>query len=104
MVVVCAPLQTLEQEVRENTMPTAPVLALLGVLLLVGGADNANTITDLRQALDAGEVDDLIITVVPMVLGEGVPLFAGVTQRHPLKFTGHYRYGGMVQLHARPAS
>jgi dihydrofolate reductase len=56
----------------------------------------------IRQALDAGEVDDLIITVVPRLLGEGVPLFAGVTQRHSLTFTGHYRYGSMIQIHARP--
>ncbi len=58
----------------------------------------------IRQALDAGKVDDLIVTMVPKLLGEGTPLFAGVTQRHSLEFTGHYRYGSMVQLHARPLS
>ena len=56
----------------------------------------------IRQALDAGEVDDLIITVAPHVLGEGTSLFSGVSQRHRLVFTGHYRYGAMLQIHARP--
>jgi dihydrofolate reductase len=57
----------------------------------------------IRQALDAGLIDHLIVTVVPVVLGEGVPLFAGASRRCPLEFTGHYRFGGgMVQLHARP--
>lgn len=56
----------------------------------------------IRQALDAGKVDDLIITMVPKLLGEGIPLFAGLTQRHSLKFTGHYRYGRMIQIHAHP--
>lgn len=57
-----------------------------------------------RQALDSGHVHDLIITLVPRVLGQGIPLFAGVTQRCSLEFTGHYRYGEWVQLHARPVS
>lgn len=58
----------------------------------------------IRQALDAGLVDHLIVTMVPVLLGEGHPLFAGVTRRHTLELTGHYRYGGnMVQIHARPA-
>lgn len=57
----------------------------------------------IRQALDAGLVDDLIVTLVPVVLGQGQPLFAGAQNRHQLEFTGHYRFGGtMVQLHARP--
>ena len=57
----------------------------------------------IRQALDAGLVDDLVVTMAPILLGEGHPLFAGVTARHRLEFTGCHRYAhGMVQLHARP--
>jgi dihydrofolate reductase len=56
-----------------------------------------------RQALDAGLVDDLILTLVPVVLGAGHPLFAGVRQRHTLEFVAQHDFGGgMVQLHYRP--
>lgn len=57
----------------------------------------------IRQALDAGLIDDMIITLVPVVLGEGHALFAGVSARHRLEFVSHVSYGGgMVQLRARP--
>jgi dihydrofolate reductase len=35
----------------------------------------------IRQAIDAELVDDATITVVPVILGRGVPLFAGVAAR-----------------------
>lgn len=57
----------------------------------------------IRQALDAGLVDDLIITVIPTVLGEGIPLFAGVAQRHAFELVSHDTHGdGLVQLRLRP--
>ena len=57
----------------------------------------------IRQALDAELVDDLIVTLVPVVLGAGQPLFAGVRKRHRFEFSGHYNFeGGLVQLRARP--
>jgi dihydrofolate reductase len=56
----------------------------------------------IRAALDAGLVDELVVTVVPKALGEGVPLFAGVARRHDFEFTGHHSLEGMVQLHMRP--
>ena len=57
----------------------------------------------IRQALDAGLVDDLIVTLVPELLGQGHPLFAGLEQRRSLEFTGHYPFGpGLLQIHARP--
>lgn len=37
-----------------------------------------------RQALDAGLVDEITLTVVPVVLGAGVPLFAGIAKQHRL--------------------
>jgi dihydrofolate reductase len=56
----------------------------------------------IRQILDAGLIDDMIVTIAPHILGRGHPLFAGTAAPHRLEFTGHYRYGaGMVQLHAR---
>lgn len=53
----------------------------------------------IRAALDADLVDRATVTVVPVVLGAGVPLFAGATRRHPLELEGARPIGaGMVQL------
>ena len=38
-----------------------------------------------RQALDAGLVDEVTLTLVPVVLGAGVPLFAGCAGRHAMQ-------------------
>ncbi len=52
-----------------------------------------------RQALDAGVLDALTVTVVPIVLGRGIPLGAGVRARHPLALRASRNLaGGMVQL------
>lgn len=57
----------------------------------------------IRQALDADLIDDLVVTIAPVVLGSGHPLFAGVQRRRRLTVVSHRDYpGGMVQLHARP--
>ncbi len=56
----------------------------------------------IRQALDAGLVGELVVTMVPVVLGAGHPLFAGATQRHHFEFVQHGRYGSMLQYTLRP--
>ncbi len=57
----------------------------------------------IRAALDAGVVDDLVVTMVPLVLGTGHPLFAGVEQRHRFEVKSHHdMVPGMVQLHLVP--
>ncbi len=38
----------------------------------------------IRQAMDANLVDEICITIVPVVLGHGTPLFSGVANRKPL--------------------
>ena len=53
----------------------------------------------IRQALDAELVDEITVTVVPVVLGEGVALFAGTSHRHELELTANRDLGaGLVQL------
>jgi dihydrofolate reductase len=57
----------------------------------------------IRQVLDAGLVDELIITVISKILGEGVPLFAGSEKQHRLVLTGHRKLSpDMVQLSYEP--
>jgi dihydrofolate reductase len=60
--------------------------------------------TLVRAALEAGRVDELVVTVVPIVLGAGKPLFAGLARRVALEVISHRDYGrGMLQLTLRPA-
>lgn len=53
----------------------------------------------IRQFLDAGVVDRVILTVFPIVLGSGVPLFEGLARDHRLKFVSAESFpSGIVQL------
>jgi len=53
----------------------------------------------IRQALDAGLVDEVTITLVPVVLGAGHPLFAGAAGRHRFSLVAHRPLpGGLMQL------
>src|SRR5690606_41533469 len=53
----------------------------------------------IRQALDAGLVDEMIVTLCPVVLGAGHPLFAGASRRHALELERARELpGGLVQL------
>lgn len=56
----------------------------------------------IRQALDADLVDELTVTIVPVVLGAGHPLFAGVARRRHLELVSQRASGGLVQLVLRP--
>ncbi|MBM4377919.1 MAG: dihydrofolate reductase [Deltaproteobacteria bacterium] len=58
----------------------------------------------LRQVLDAGLLDELTLTLVPVVLGRGRPLGAGLERRHGFSL-GHVAQlpRGMVQLTYRRA-
>ena len=86
--------------------PVAPtVTALLaavravtdGGIYLDGGAL-------IRAFLDAGLVDELTVSVVPVILGAGAPLFAGTAGRHALALQDVTAMaGGLVQLRYRPA-
>lgn len=56
-----------------------------------------------RQALDAGRVDEMVLTYLPILLGDGVRLFDGLTTRSHWRFAQHTRMGhGMLQVTLRP--
>lgn len=57
----------------------------------------------IRQAAEAGLIDELTVTVAPIALGSGYPLFAGMGSPYPLRIISHHTYaGGMVQLRLVP--
>ena len=61
---------------------------------LVGGADIA------KEFLKNNLIDKFIITIIPIVLGEGIPLFAKGCEEHKLKLLNIKSYdSGVVQLH-----
>jgi dihydrofolate reductase len=52
----------------------------------------------IRQALDAGLVDEITVTVIPTILGAGIPAFTG-SKRCPLELVSQRGIGkGLVQL------
>jgi len=56
----------------------------------------------IQQALQADRVDTLCLTLVPVVLGEGVKLFDHLTRRTNWTFTDHRTApGGLVQISAQ---
>jgi len=61
---------------------------------LVGGADL------IKEFLKNNLIDEFIITIIPIVLGEGIPLFAKSCGKHKLKLLNTKSYdSGVVQLH-----
>jgi dihydrofolate reductase len=55
-----------------------------------------------RQALDAGLVDEVCLTFLPVILGRGVRLWEGLQRRNDLKFEPPQTHGrGMIQIVGR---
>lgn len=55
-----------------------------------------------RQGLDAGLVDEMCLTILPVVLGRGIRLWEGLEKRNDLAFDAPVMHGSrMVQLTAR---
>ena len=53
----------------------------------------------IQRFLAAGVIDDITITLIPVVLGSGIPLFAGLEQDVPLRHISTVSYEfGFVQL------
>ncbi|MUV07115.1 dihydrofolate reductase [Planococcaceae bacterium Storch 2/2-2] len=53
----------------------------------------------LRSFLNEGLVDELIVTVAPIVLGDGIPLFPKQTKTTDLLLNRTTTYGPFVELH-----
>ena len=57
----------------------------------------------IRQALDAGLVDELTITMVPILLGKGISLFPGLQKECLLEFQEVHRFNQKsIQIIAKP--
>ena len=57
----------------------------------------------IRQALDAGLVDEVTVTLFPVILGDGIPLFAGTRGIHRLELLRHRAIGsGILELVYKP--
>jgi dihydrofolate reductase len=55
-----------------------------------------------RQALNAGLVDEITATLLPILLGKGIRLFDDLVSSTRLQFVGHRTHeGGMLQVTAR---
>lgn len=55
--------------------------------------------------LEAGLIDEWIVTVIPCVLGDGISLACGIPALTKLEFVGHRTYpSGVVQLRYRSKS
>jgi dihydrofolate reductase len=53
----------------------------------------------IRAALDQRLIDEITVTIIPTVLGQGKPLFAGVGQRHSFMLVSSREIGaGFVQI------
>jgi dihydrofolate reductase len=53
--------------------------------------------------LDAGEIDEFVILVIPKFIGEGIPLMAPVRRTVPLKLISSTKFpDGVVKLHYAP--
>lgn len=61
---------------------------------LVGGAKLA------ASFFNAGLIDELMLFVIPVLLGDGMPLFGGLSRREPLSLLNVVSYpDGVAQLH-----
>jgi dihydrofolate reductase len=57
----------------------------------------------IRQATLAGLIDEFVITQIPTLLGQGIPLFAGLPERRRLRITSSIPYGSRaLQIVAVP--
>jgi dihydrofolate reductase len=78
------------------------------ILAAVRAVTDGNIYVDggvlIRQFMATGLIDELTVTIVPVVLGAGSPLFAGLPVRRRLRLVGSRSYAsGLVSLDYVPA-
>ena len=80
--------------------------ALLGAVRAhTGGAVYLDGGALIRSFLAEDLIDELTVTIVGVILGAGVPLFAGTTRRHGLTLVAATPYpSGLVQLRYIPSA
>jgi len=59
---------------------------------LVGGSDIISTFLNLKF------VDEIILTVIPVILGKGIPLFKNIKEEIKLELVKTTKYDGLVEL------
>jgi dihydrofolate reductase len=76
-----------------------PIERTIAAALAAAGGRDVGVLgaTTARHALEAGLVDDVIVQVVPVLLGEGIPLHRG--SRHRLRLVDSYRDGDVTTMH-----
>ncbi|WP_061965345.1 dihydrofolate reductase family protein [Demequina aurantiaca] len=103
--VIVATSRPLDDAPPTVTTASAPIKNLIAEAHDAAGEkdvylDGGNLI---RQALDADQIDQIIVTQMPTVLGRGHPLFAGADNPRELTVTDVLKFeDGMVQLHLMP--
>lgn len=98
LVATSRPLQPLAPTVRAVTGTPEELVAAARAAAGERGvyADGGALI---RSLVDAGLVDEMVVTVIPVLLGGGPPLFAGVATRRRLELRSTTAFaGGLVQL------
>ncbi|KIL51528.1 deaminase [Jeotgalibacillus alimentarius] len=98
------PVYVLSKTVKEDgyaTFTSEPVETLLpelqkkhdGPVWVVGGGEV------IKACMASESIDEYYIAVIPVVLGEGIPLFPEGTKYTELKFKGTEIYNQIVMLH-----
>lgn len=102
--VLVATHRPLEPMVETIQAVAAPIGELISKAKeMAGGKDVYLDGGDLiRQGLNAGLVDEVTITYLPVLLGQGVRLFDRLVSRTKLQFVAHHAHeGGFLQVTAR---
>ena len=80
---ICAALEALKQQAK-------------GDIYLFGGS------TSIDPVLKAGMIDEYVIGIIPVILGQGIPLFLADNPMIPLQLTHQYVEDGIVVLRYVP--